>query len=152
MMPDEAWIERLKPLAVLAASKSHSPYSRFRVGVALTAPSGAEYSACNVENASFGLTLCADRNALATAIADGVLFNDTATTEIYTPGERAHSPCGACRQVILELMSAASRVASVCDGDDMRVWTASDLLPQPFTPESLSFAGQGGPASEGKGP
>ena len=71
MTIDQETFERLKRGAVRAASHSHSPYSRFRVGAAVMADSGAVYTGCNVENASFGLTQCAERAALTAAISAG---------------------------------------------------------------------------------
>lgn len=137
MTIDQETFERLKQGAVRAASHSHSPYSRFRVGAAVLAESGAVYTGCNVENASFGLTQCAERAALTAAISAGESPGSLALLVLYVPGETAHPPCGACRQVMRELMSADSRVVSCCDTEEVRKWSAADYLPDPFTPESL---------------
>mgnify|MGYP000208115675 FL=1 len=134
---DQEMFERLKQGAVRAASHSHSPYSRFRVGAAVLAESGAVYTGCNVENASFGLTQCAERAALTAAISAGESPGSLALLVLYVPGDTAHPPCGACRQVMRELMSADSRVVSCCDTEEVRKWSADDYLPDPFTPESL---------------
>ena len=134
---DLEMFERLKQGAVRAASHSHSPYSRFRVGAAVLAESGAVYTGCNVENASFGLTQCAERAALTAAISAGESPGSLALLVLYVPGDTAHPPCGACRQVMRELMSADSRVVSCCDTEEVRKWSADDYLPDPFTPESL---------------
>jgi cytidine deaminase len=134
---DQEMFERLKQGAVRAASHSHSPYSRFRVGAAVLAESGAVYTGCNVENASFGLTQCAERAALTAAISAGESPGSLALLVLYVPGDTAHPPCGACRQVMRELMSADSRVVSCCDTEEVRKWSAADYLPDPFTPESL---------------
>ena len=134
---DQEMFERLKQGAVRAASHSHSPYSRFRVGAAVLAESGAVYTGCNVENASFGLTQCAERAALTAAISAGESPGSLALLVLYVPGDTAHPPCGACRQVMRELMSANSRVVSCCDTEEVRKWSADDYLPDPFTPESL---------------
>ena len=134
---DQEMFERLKQGAVRAASHSHSPYSRFRVGAAVLAESGAVYTGCNVENASFGLTQCAERAALTAAISAGESPGSLALLVLYVPGDTAHPPCGACRQVMRELMSANSRVVSCCDTEEVRKWSAADYLPDPFTPESL---------------
>ena len=136
-MPDRNRINELKRAAVIAASHSHSPYSRFRVGAAVSGPSGMVYSGCNVENASFGLTQCAERSALTTAISAGENPGSLDCLVLYTPGDEAHPPCGACRQVMRELMSEDSRVYSFCDTDENRSWSASDYLPDPFKPDSL---------------
>jgi cytidine deaminase len=138
MTIDQETFERLKRGAVRAASHSHSPYSRFRVGAAVMADSGAVYTGCNVENASFGLTQCAERAALTAAISAGEAPGSLGLMVLYVPGDTAHPPCGACRQVMRELMSADSRVVSCCDTDATRHWSAEDYLPDPFTPESLT--------------
>lgn len=138
MTIDPQTFERLKRGAVRAASHSHSPYSRFRVGAAVLAESGSIYTGCNVENASFGLTQCAERAALTAAISAGEPPGSLDLLVLYVPGDTAHPPCGACRQVMRELMSGHSRVVSCCDTDTTRQWSAEDYLPDPFTPESLT--------------
>ena len=135
--PDETLIHELRRQAAIAASHSHSPYSRFRVGAAVTGESGRIYTGCNVENASFGLTQCAERSALTAAISAGEKPGSLECLVLYIPGTEVHPPCGACRQVMRELMSQNSRVWSFCDTDEKRSWSADDYLPDPFTPESL---------------
>lgn len=130
-------LAELKRHAVRAAENAHAPYSRFPVGAAVRGRSGQVYAGCNVENASFSLTQCAERNALAAAIADGAEPGSIIALLIYTPGQDTHPPCGACRQVMQELMAPDSLVASCSDGDVTRTWTASDYLPDPFLPEAL---------------
>jgi len=141
MQLPETAIAQLKPFAVKAAGHSYSPYSHFPVGAAVITHSGAVYSGCNVENASFGLTQCAERVALTSAISDGVLPEALTALLIYTPGPVAHTPCGACRQVMHELMAAGSLVLSCCDGDETRIWTRDEYLPDPFVPEALKQSG-----------
>ena len=125
-------IEQLKPDAAEACAHAHAPYSHFPVGAALIARSGEIYSGCNVENSSFGLTICAERNALAQAIACGVRPGDVTGVLIYTPGAVAHAPCGACRQVMHELLSDDALVVSCCDEEAIRTWALADLMPEPF--------------------
>ena len=137
MTIDPELFDHLKAMAVSAAGHSHSPYSRFRVGAAVSSVSGAAYSGCNVENASFGLTQCAERAALTAAISAGEAPGSLQFLVLYIPGKEAHPPCGACRQVMRELMAEDSRVWSTCDSDDLRCWSAAEYLPDPFTPESL---------------
>jgi cytidine deaminase len=88
-----------------------------------------------MENASYGLTQCAERNAIAAAVVAGI--RDLRAVLIYTPGNRVHAPCGACRQVIGEMMHPAARVISCCDSDEYSEWTVGELLPEPFEPEAL---------------
>ncbi len=138
MHQQNAEIEKLRACAARAATHAYSPYSQFPVGAAVLAGNGAVYSGCNVENASFGLTQCAERSALTAAIVDGVQPGDLIRLLIYTPGNQVHSPCGACRQVMQELMSTDSEVVSCCDTDELKTWSPLDYLPDPFTPESLN--------------
>lgn len=139
MKPDSGLLKELKTRAMAAASCSYSPYSRFRVGASVAAGSGVIYSGCNVENASFGLTQCAERAALTAAISAGERPGSLVCLVLYIPGEQAHPPCGACRQVMRELMSEDSVVYSFCDSDEVRSWSAADYLPDPFTPENLAL-------------
>ena len=138
MKPDEAQLARLKQKAIEAASRSYSPYSEFRVGAAVVGESGEVYGGCNVENASFGLTQCAERSALTAAISAGEKPGSMHCLVIYIPGQQVHPPCGACRQVMRELMAEDSVVYSYCDNDQEGAWSASDYLPDPFTPENLA--------------
>ncbi len=126
----EQTIAQLKPLAKEVCSRAHAPYSQFPVGAAVLDEAGGVFVGCNVENASFGLTLCAERNALAAAVAAGA--SRVETVLIYTPGEQAHPPCGACRQVIEELMEPDARIISCCDSKHVRSWTVAEVLPDPF--------------------
>lgn len=142
-LPEEI-VHRLKPHAVIAASRSYSPYSRFPVGAAVVDDAGRIHAGCNVENASLGLTQCAERNALAAALAAGAAPGSLPALVIYTPGARAHVPCGACRQVMHELMARDSVVVSCCDGMAIRSWRRQDYLPDPFTPEALGREPAGG--------
>ncbi len=126
---------RLKPHAQSAASRSYSPYSKFRVGAAVSGVDGEVFTGCNVENASYGLTQCAERNAISAAIAGGVRVGTLTSLLVYTPGDTVCPPCGACRQVMHEMMARESRVISCCDGDVYKVWTRKEYLPDPFVPE-----------------
>ena len=107
------------------------------MGAAVLTTDGRIHVGCNVENAAFGLTLCAERAALAAAVADGAMRGAVAALVIYTPGRRAHPPCGACRQVMHELMSDDSVLLSCCDSNDTLRWLHSEYLPDPFVPEAL---------------
>lgn len=116
--------------------RSWAPYSRFRVGAALLSASGALFRACNVENASYGLSLCAERAAVAAAVAAGE--RDLVALAVW--GERSAQepsgpclPCGACRQVLAEFCSPEFLVWTV-GGDGLpEAWTLKDLLPAAFT-------------------
>jgi cytidine deaminase len=138
MRPNKEILAQLKPRATRAAAHAYAPYSRFPVGAAVLTEDGQIFAGCNVENASFGLAQCAERSALAAAVAEGATRGAIVALVIYTPGMQAHSPCGACRQVMHELMSVDSVVLSCCDGDETLRWLHSEYLPDPFVPEALA--------------
>jgi cytidine deaminase len=118
--------------ARLASENAYSPYSGVKVGASLIDENGDIYSGCNVENASYGLTQCAERNALSAAITAGVKPGSAHTMLIFATGFEVVAPCGACRQVMSELM-ADDAVIITCrgEGDDKR-WTVGELLPDSF--------------------
>ena len=116
-----------------ASKNSYSPYSDFAVGACVLFESGKIYSGCNVENASYGLSLCAERNAISTAIANGETSGISAIA-IYSPNTELCSPCGACRQWIYELKSQNGAKIILADKDFKPVvYTIDELLPQGFT-------------------
>ncbi|PIE55234.1 MAG: cytidine deaminase [Dethiosulfovibrio peptidovorans] len=124
--------ERLLASASDAASRAWCPYSRFPVGAALLIEDGQIVQGCNVESASYGLTCCAERAAVFCAVAQGYRKGDFAALAIYTPGNQAVSPCGACRQVLLEFLGPDAPVWAGCDGSNRLYWTIGDLLPDGF--------------------
>jgi cytidine deaminase len=93
-------LDRLTAAATLARSRAYAPYSRYRVGAALLTRAGHVYSGCNVENATYGATLCAERSAIAAMVAAG--DRDPIACVVVTGGPRPGSPCGICRQVLSE--------------------------------------------------
>ncbi len=124
--------EELMQIAKEACKNSYSPYSKFPVGAALLYDDGTVYKGVNVENASFGLTLCAERNAISTAIANGQKGNIT-TIAIYSPKSKMCAPCGACRQWIWEF-SHGKRVKIVLEDEKsgLYVTTIQEVLPLGF--------------------
>ena len=116
-----------------AADNAHSPYSKLKVGAAVLTDSNEVFLGCNVESASYGLTCCAERTALFSAITAGHRAGSMTAIVIYVPGERAFTACGACRQLMSELMQPAAPVISICDGADRIEWTVADCLPRPFS-------------------
>jgi cytidine deaminase len=108
---------------------AHAPYSGFRVGAAVLAASGRVYVGCNVENASFGATVCAERNAIGAAVAAGE--REISAVAVFTEADTPTMPCGLCRQVILEFGPRA-RVVAATPGAERRT-TMAELLPEPFT-------------------
>jgi len=102
-------LDELFALAFKAADFAYAPYSKFRVGAALLADDGTVFSGCNVENRSFGLTICAERNAVVTAVGAG--RRSFLALAVSTPdSDYPVAPCGACRQVLSEFMLPASPV------------------------------------------
>ena len=127
-----AALKRLRAPAKAASGNAHAPYSGFHVGAAVADARGAVYAACNVESASYGLTQCAERNALGSAIAAGVRPGTLEAMVIYLPGEEPIPPCGACRQVMRELMAPGAIAVTCCDGAAIQAWTLEELLPDAF--------------------
>jgi cytidine deaminase len=120
---------RLDAAARQASARAYAPYSKFRVGAACVAGSGTIYSGVNVENASYGLTICAERNALFQAVAAGE--RDIRAMVVYTPTAALTTPCGACRQVLCEFGNDIE-VICCCDGVERRRFTSGELLPERF--------------------
>jgi len=115
-------------VASLAQSRAYAPYSDFKVGAALLAGSGSIFAGCNVENASYGLTICAERAAVAAGIAAGE--NEFLALAVVA-GSKPVAPCGACRQVLAEFGEQMVIHSRGQDGLEAR-WNLSDLLPHPF--------------------
>ena len=118
--------------AVTAMRRSYAPYSRFCVGAALLTREGRIFQGCNVENASYGLTLCAERTALGAAVAAG--HRHFAAIAIVSSGQTAPMPCGACLQALAEfcrpdfvIVTAAARNPAA-----MAIYPLKDLLPRAF--------------------
>lgn len=122
-------LEELKKMALEVSRKAYAPYSNFMVGCAILTESGNTYVGCNVENASYGLTTCAERNAIANAVStEGEV--KIKTVVVYTPTPTATPPCGACRQVIHEFGNP--EIISFCSGDEERSASTTHLLPWAF--------------------
>ena len=119
-------------LAIEARKKAHAPYSHFAVGVALLAKSGQVYTGCNVENASYGLSICAERVAVFKAVSEG----EREFEAIAVVTENGVTPCGACRQVLMEFGGDIQVIVADTAGH-RRVFALTDLLPEGFTPEHL---------------
>jgi cytidine deaminase len=125
---DEEKMESLFQTARGAAEAAYAPYSRFRVGAALLAEDATVYSGCNVENRSFGLTICAERNALCQGVAKG--RRAFIALAVVTPDSKEPvGPCGACRQVLSEFMGSGAKVRFGNGGPAWVDTTMGALLP-----------------------
>jgi cytidine deaminase len=122
----EQWIDAAKAVRELA----YAPYSKFKVGAALVAKDGRIFTGCNVENISFGLTICAERVALGRAITEGA--NQFVAIAIVADTEKPVSPCGACRQVLAEFAPELRIILATLDGK-IEEWPLSQLFPKAFT-------------------
>jgi len=133
-----AMVMRAFRIAIEARNSAYAPYSKFRVGAGLLAKTGKIFAGCNVENCSYGGTICAERTAIVKAVSDGQLeFSDIV---VVTDAAEPAFPCGFCLQVMTEFFS-----------DDTRIWVGNprgfksmhsfrELVPKPFGPRQLKIA------------
>ena len=130
-------MEKIYKQAKELLKHSYSPYSKFKVAAVLMMKDGSTIEGINVENASFGLTNCAERTALFTAYTKGYKKVDIKELLITTEQDEFISPCGACRQVIRELMEDDALVHMTNNKGEIRTVTNKDLLPYAFTENDL---------------
>lgn len=126
-------MKKLLKEAQSAQKNAYAPYSEFRVGAAVKTSSGRVYSGCNVENSSYGLTICAERGAIARMVADG----ETEIEEIVIVGDtdKPLPPCGACRQVISEFSKAETKITMYNKNEEKIEMTLEEILPLSFSIE-----------------
>ncbi|MGF7185416.1 cytidine deaminase [Desulfitispora alkaliphila] len=120
--------------AIEAKKNAYAPYSKFPVGAALLTTDNSIFTGCNVENASYGLTNCAERTAVYTAVAAG--YSNFKAIAIVTNLEELATPCGACRQVLIEFGSEIDIIVGNEKGE-YQVYTSGELLPSCFSGEQL---------------
>lgn len=130
-------MNKLYEVAKKALPNSYSKYSNFKVAAVLKLKSGEVITGINVENASYGLSNCAERSALFTAYSKGIRKDDIAEILITTEQDSFISPCGACRQVMSELMPADALVHLTNNKGEIKTLKNKDLLPLAFTPDDL---------------
>lgn len=128
-------IKELVKLAIEAREKAYVPYSKFKVGAAIEMEDGTVFTGCNIENASYGATNCAERTAIFKAVSEGhsiikkiAIVGDMST---YT------APCGICRQVIAEFAAKDIEIVLIKNQDEYQVKTLEEILPGAFTKEDL---------------
>ena len=127
-------IRRLVDAAKAVCSRAYAPYSGFRVGAAVLTSGGDIYTGCNIENASYSMTMCAERAAMFNAVTNG--HHDIIAIAVYTDTAAPIPPCGACRQVIHELGRGAT-VIMACPSERIDIKREDDLLPNGFTEDNL---------------
>lgn len=124
-------------MALSAMERAYAPYSLYRVGAAIRGRDGSETPGCNVENSAYPAGICAERTAVATAVASGV--REFTVLVIASEAEEPTPPCGMCRQVLVEFAPRLEIVSVTTRGGHAR-WRLDELLPAPFTPHSLRHA------------
>lgn len=124
--------EELMQKAQEVSKNSYSPYSKFAVGACVLTENGNTYCGCNFENGSLGMTICAERNAIGSAIANGE--RRIKAVAIYSPNADNCAPCGACRQVLHEFCEKDEELDVIVKiGENLKVYTLAQLLPESFS-------------------
>lgn len=124
--------EELMDKAIEISKNAYVPYSKFPVGACVLMESGNIYCGCNFENSSFGMTICAERNAIGTAIANGE--RKIKAIAIYSPKQDNCTPCGACRQVLHEFCDRDEEIDVIVQvQNELKIYTLAHLLPESFT-------------------
>ena len=126
--------ETVMKVARDTSMSAYAPYSGFRVGAAILTENGKIYAGCNVENASYGLTICAERNATAAMVLANFEDREVRLVAIFSPDVAPCFPCGACRQVLREF---GCKEVVVEDASGLRRYPFEEILPHAFGPEDL---------------
>ncbi len=122
--------EKLMEKAIEVSEKAYIPYSKFAVGACVLSENEKIYTGCNFENASYGLSICAERNAIGSMIADGE--RKIKAIAIYSPSMKNCTPCGACRQVIHEFQTEGGTDVITKSGEGLKICKINELLPEGF--------------------
>lgn len=130
-------MRKLLEASVKAMENAYTPYSHFNVGAALLLKNGEIITGCNIENASYGLCNCGERTALFKAYSQGYRKDDIAAFSVAGATEGPISPCGACRQVMAELMNPDTPVYLTNTKYDVKEMTVGELLPYSFSGSDL---------------
>ncbi|MDQ3910224.1 MAG: cytidine deaminase [Actinomycetota bacterium] len=127
-------LETVMKAAREASEKAYAPYSNFQVGAAILTEDGALHAGCNVENASYGLSMCAERSAVFAMALENPENREISVVAIFSPNASPCFPCGACRQVLREF---ACKVVVVEEASGLRRYPFEEILPHAFGPEHL---------------
>ncbi len=130
--------EKLRQKAIEAMSNSYSPYSVRQVGAVIKLSNGKEYTGCNIENSSFGATVCAERVAIWKAVSENGGDVQIETVVVATDASPPWPPCGLCRQVINEFVAKKCEVHLVNKKGEVKSFTHRDLLPEGFDRSALN--------------
>ena len=139
MKLDDPVVNQMRDAASAAMNNAYCRYSKFRVGAAVLTADEEIFAGCNVENASYGLTMCAERNAIFQAVAKGALSKERKLKAlvVVTPTEKPTPPCGACRQVIYEFCEEADADIFIFGANNADSFKLSMLLPDAFGPKDV---------------
>jgi len=124
-------------LAFKAMDNAYAPYSNYHVGACVVCKDGKYFLGANIENASYGATICGERNAIFAAYSNGYRKDDIEVLAIVTDGGRVGAPCGVCRQVLAELINQDTPII-LSNGKEIIVKTIAELLPMQFNSEDLA--------------
>jgi len=122
-------LQTLIQRALEVRKNAYAPYSKYNVGAALLAEDGSVFVGCNFENVSFGLTICAERNAIGSMVAAG----QTKLLELAVATRDGGTPCGACLQVLAEFAAPSCKVHCVRESGEVQSFTVADLIPHAFS-------------------
>lgn len=137
---DEKLIRELIEMAADSRRYSYAPYSQYRVGAALLAEDGRVFTGCNIENAAYGPSMCAERTAIFKAVSENVRdFEAICVVGGKGDGPSDYSvPCGVCRQVMAEFCDSSFRIIVAKDTEHFNIYTLGELLPKSFGPDNLT--------------
>lgn len=127
----------MKEKLIKLLNNSYSPYSNFQVSAIVVMKDGQEFMGVNVENASYGSCICAERNAINSAISHGYKKNDFDKLYVMCNSQKISTPCMICRQTILELFENDKEVICMNNKGEFTIYTVSELCPYPFDQEDL---------------
>lgn len=129
-------MDKIIDKAFEAQNNAYAPYSKYKVGACVETYDGRFYIGANIENASYGLTCCAERNAIFAAYSDGCRKENIKSIAILTSGDVPASPCGACRQVLSELIPKKAEII-LSNGKEVLVTDIESLLPMSFGADDI---------------